>query len=180
VSADRMLSSEPVAPVPAAMAPKPAVKIVPHVTPPPPAAATQTISPPASPNNSQTTAPAATPVQGMSASIAPPAQTPAVLPQGHPYGLQNGNARVILRATGVTHVLVMGPDHTVFINRVLQPGDSYRVPDVVGATLTTPDGGAVQVELDGQSMGLAGKQSQMTEALSLDPQSIVDRSNKPG
>jgi cytoskeleton protein RodZ len=181
VSAERMLSSEPVAPVPAAMAPKPAIKIVPHVTPPP--AAAQTTAPPALASNPQNAAPAATPVQGMSASIAPPAQapqTPAVLPPGHQYGLQNANARVILRATQVTHVLVMGPDRTVFINRVLQPGDSYRVPDVVGATLTTPDGGAVQVELDGQSMGLAGKQSQMTEALSLDPQAIVDRSNKPG
>ena len=183
VSAERMLSSEPVAPVPAAIAPKPVVKVVPHVTPPPPAVTTQTSAPAASPNTPQNTAPAATPVQGMSASIAPAQtapQTPAALPPGHQYGLQNANARVILRATEVTHVLVMGPDRTVFINRVLQPGDSYRVPDVVGATLTTPNGGAVQVELDGQAMGMAGKQSQMTDALSLDPQSIVDRSNRPG
>ena len=36
----------------------------------------------------------------------------------------------------------------------------------------------VEVELDGQSMGYAGKGAQLAEALSLDPQSIVDRSNK--
>jgi hypothetical protein len=34
------------------------------------------------------------------------------------------------------------------------------------------------VELDGQSMGYAGKGAQLAEALSLDPQSIVDRSHK--
>ena len=39
---------------------------------------------------------------------------------------------------------------------------------------------AVEVELDGQSMGYAGKGAQLAEALSLDPQSIVDRSNKGG
>lgn len=75
----------------------------------------------------------------------------------------------------MTRVLVQGADGTVFINRVLRPGDTYRVPDKVGLTLTTPDGGDVALELDGQEMGVAGSQGQVTEALSLDPQSIVDR-----
>jgi cytoskeleton protein RodZ len=181
VTADKMLS-EPVAPVPAAMAPKPVVQTQPHVT--------QTVAQPApaqaapAPVTKTSTAPITPPVllngpqqqvQGQTASIAP-----APLPQGQVYGAQNANARVVLHATAVTRVLVLGPDRTVYINRVLKPGDTYRVPDLVGLTLTTPDGGAVQVELDGQLMGLAGRPSQMTEALPLDPQAIVDRSNKPG
>ena len=87
----------------------------------------------------------------------------------------NRDARVVLRVKAPTRVLVLGVDRRVFINRVLQPGDTYRVPNVVGATLTTPDGGAVEIDLDGQVMGLAGRPSQMTDALSLDPQAIVDR-----
>ena len=63
----------------------------------------------------------------------------------------------------------------MFINQVLKAGDTYRVPDKVGLTFTAPDGGAVGVELDGQQMGTAGSQGQVTEALSLDPQAIVDR-----
>src|SRR5580704_3921025 len=104
---------------------------------------------------------------------ASPVQT-ASLPGGQEYGAQNIDARVILRAKSATRVLVQGADGTVFINRVLRQGDSYRVPDKVGLTLTTPDGGDVGLELDGQEMGTAGSQGQVTEALSLDPQSIVD------
>ena len=91
------------------------------------------------------------------------------------YGAQNHNARVLFHARTITHVLIEGPGGRVYINRVLHPGDIYRVPDLVGLSLTTPDGGAVLLELDGQDMGLAGRSGQMTEALSLDPQAIVDR-----
>ncbi len=83
----------------------------------------------------------------------------------------------MLRATAPTRVLVQGPDGRVYLNRVLQPGDSYRVPDRVGLSLTATDGGALGVELDGQQVGRAGKPGQMTEALSLDPQAVVDRQN---
>ena len=112
-----------------------------------------------------------------SAGAAAPANPGAQLPPGQVFGGQNRNARVILRARAVTHVLVEGPGGKVFINRVLHPGDTYRVPDLVGLSLTTPDGGAVSVELDGQDTGVAGRTGQMTEALSLDPQAIVDRTH---
>jgi cytoskeleton protein RodZ len=84
---------------------------------------------------------------------------------------------VVLHARAVTHVLVEGPGGRVFINRILHPGDAYRVPDLVGLSLTTPDGGAVLLELDGQEVSSAGRAGQMTEALSLDPQAIVDRAH---
>jgi cytoskeleton protein RodZ len=99
----------------------------------------------------------------------------AALPPGQVYGAQNHNARVLLHARTITHVLIEGPGGRVYINRVLHPGDIYRVPDLVGLSLTTPDGGAVLLELDGQDMGSAGHSGQMTEALSLDPQAIEDR-----
>ncbi len=63
----------------------------------------------------------------------------------------------------------------VYINRTLNPGDSYQVPNNVGLTLTTTNANAVEIDLDGQSMGFAGKDSGMAEGLLLDPQSIVDR-----
>ena len=93
-------------------------------------------------------------------------------------GQGNANPRVILHVTAVTRVLVQGKDGMTYINRTLQPGDVYRLPDIVGLTLTTPNGGAVEIELDGQMIGTAGKTSQMTEALSLDPQALVDTVGK--
>ena len=102
----------------------------------------------------------------------------AALPPGQVYGGQNRNPRVILRVHVATRILVQGPRKAVFINRTLKPGDTYQVPNMVGLTLTTPNGGAVELDLDGQAMGFAGQDQQMTEALSLDPQTIVDRYNR--
>jgi cytoskeleton protein RodZ len=92
------------------------------------------------------------------------------------------NARVVLHVRGLTRILVEGADGKVFLNRILHPGDTYRVPNLVGLSLTTPDGGAVSLELDGKDVGVAGRSGEMTEALSLDPQAIVDRngSRNPG
>lgn len=109
--------------------------------------------------------------------VPPPVQM-AALPPGQTYGAQNRNPRVILRVHVATRILVQGPKKAVFINRTLKPGDTYQVPNMVGITLTTPNGGAVELDLDGQAMGFAGRDQQMTEALSLDPQSIVDRYNR--
>jgi cytoskeleton protein RodZ len=106
--------------------------------------------------------------------------TEAPLPAGTVYGEQNANARVVLRAHQATRILVQGQGGIVFINRALNPGDTYKVPNKVGVTLTTTNAGAVEVELDGQSMGYAGQAAALAEALSLDPQSIVDRSNTGG
>ena len=105
-----------------------------------------------------------------------------VVPTGQVLGLHNENVRVILHVRADTHLTVRGHTGTVYLNRVLHPGDAYRVPDVVGLSLTTPDGGAVLLELNGRDMGPAGPAGQAMEALSLDPQDIVDRAGtkRPG
>lgn len=99
------------------------------------------------------------------------------LPQGVAYGVNNKGSRVMLRMRDTARVLVQGPDGTVYINRTLKPGDSYQLPNLVGLTLTTSNAGAVEVDLDGQPVGLAGRSQETGEALSLDPQSIMDRYN---
>ena len=80
-----------------------------------------------------------------------------------------------------TQVLVQGSDGTTYINRTLNAGDSYMVPDTVGTTLTTANAGAIEVDLDGVAMGTAGRNGQIGETVSLDPQAIADRySGHPG
>jgi cytoskeleton protein RodZ len=185
-----------------AIPPKPAA---PTPTAPATNAGTQNPAAPAAATPAESGAAPAPPTMGQTASNTPPAPAAATppataavpgaqeaanaptaaatadaqLPPGHVYGAKNANVRVVLRAHALTRVLIQGADGTVYLNKMLQPGDSYNVPNKVGLQLTTPNGAAVAVELDGQLMGYAGEGSQMTEALSLDPQAIVDRFNKP-
>jgi cytoskeleton protein RodZ len=166
--------AQTVAPVPPAIAPEPEPARHPppkrpvhvqQVPAPHPAAAASTGTPPSA---------TGTTVQSVATS---PNSALAASPAGEVFGMQNHNARVVLRVRAVTRVLVEGPGGRVYINRILHPGDTYRVPDLVGLSLTTEDGGAVSLELDGQGMGAAGRSGQLTEALSLDPQAIVDRTS---
>jgi hypothetical protein len=148
-------------------------------------AAAATTSPPAAPSAlpgqtmaaippGQAPAPNPATMNPPAPAVTPPAQTP--LPKGQVYGSLNTSARVVLRVHQATRVLVQGGDGKVFINRTLQPGDTYQVPNVVGLTLTTTNASSVEIDLDGAAMGFAGKQAGMAEAISLDPQAIVDRS----
>ncbi|MEJ0044394.1 MAG: RodZ domain-containing protein [Rhizomicrobium sp.] len=168
LSSTSSMTSQPVPVPPAQLAPKPVVQAAPEPAPPPAA----------------TTAPAAgTPVPGAAttpaAGAAPPAGAPAAtpLPQGQVYGANNRGARVVLRVHQPTRVLVQGEDGMVYINRTLQPGDTYQVPNVVGLTLTTTNANAVEIDLDGETKGFAGRDAGVAEGLSLDPQSIVDRTS---
>jgi cytoskeleton protein RodZ len=177
--ADRMLGEPQVAPPPQLVtkAPKPAE---PAVTIAPPPAASPQATPPAASSQTPSQSPSAPPAatqNGLlpSGTVAPAPAQP--LPQGVTYGGQNKNFRVLLRMHAAARVLVQGPDGKIFMNRTLKPGDSYQVPNFVGLTLTTSDAGAVEVDLDGQALGLVGKNQETAEAVSLDPQNLVDRYN---
>lgn len=99
---------------------------------------------------------------------------------GHVYGVQNTNAHIVLRVTQPTRLVVQDAAGKVFINRDLQPGDTYRVPNIPGLQLTAQHGNAVELDLDGQAVGSAGKSADASEALSLDPQAVADRyTNRP-
>jgi len=96
---------------------------------------------------------------------------------GQVYGAVNRNPRVVLRAYGETRLTVKGPDGQVLLNRNLRSGDIYMVPDIAGITMATSDAGAIEVDLDGNSLGRAGQAQQVVGRVSLDPQSLADRFN---
>ncbi|HSM96223.1 MAG TPA: RodZ domain-containing protein [Rhizomicrobium sp.] len=171
VSADSLVN-QPVAAVPQQLAPKPAKVAVKKPAPP---VQIQTLPP----TTVATTPPAAETTSPVSVlpGQTPPAAQPAPLPQGQVYGASNKNARVVLRIRQATKILVEGPDGHVYINRTLQPGDTYNVPLVEGITLTAQSGNAVELDLDGQAMGTASKTSDTVEALPLDPQGVADHAS---
>lgn len=99
----------------------------------------------------------------------------AQLPLGQRYGEQNRGSRVTLRMHRPTFVAVLGIRNHQFIDRVLRAGDTYRVPNMRGLRLNTRDAGAIEVILDGNTVGFAGKDGVAVKAMSLQPQSIVTR-----
>lgn len=127
-----------------------------------------------------TTAPGTAPAQGTAANpngLQGSGVATAPLPEGQVYGDTSKSARVVLKARFATRILVQGPGGRIIQNRLLKPGDSYRVPNMTGLTLTTSNAGAVQLELDGTVAGVVGKTDETAEAISLDPQSIMDRNS---
>jgi cytoskeleton protein RodZ len=171
-------SQTPVPPAPslapAHPAPKPVVA--------PPAAQTEAVPSPAMgqsstpPAGSQTNAGKPAPADSSGGTAMPsPAAVPAV-PTGRVYGATNKGSRVTLLAKADTHIEVRDADGTIYINRNLKAGESYRVPNLPGLSLSSTNSGALDMELDGQMMGRAGADQETTE-VNLDPQAIVDRSN---
>ncbi|MBN9534132.1 MAG: DUF4115 domain-containing protein [Alphaproteobacteria bacterium] len=164
----------PVAPVPAQLAPKPAQPAVTNPVSPPPAAPAPQAAPAPEPGAPVTGENAAT------TAITPSSTTPQTaetLPKGEVFGLQNANPRVVLLAHRATLVNVVGPDGTVYINRILEPGDSYRVPNAPGLKLKAGEGDAVELLLDGAASGYAGTGTGGVEGVSLDPQAVADLKN---
>jgi hypothetical protein len=164
-----------------AAAPKPPAPVE-QATPSPAIDATGTPAPGGAVPSPAMSSPPASAAPSQPAAMPSPASGAAVAPTGKVYGEANKNARVVLRARGLTHITVKGRDGTTWINRNLNSGDTYQVPNAVGLTLSTSNGGAVEVDLDGLAMGNAGEQMQPADDMPLDPQSIVDHFNsrRPG
>jgi cytoskeleton protein RodZ len=176
-----------VAPPPASPAPAPEQTATPSPAIDNSAAASAPVPAPAAPTpNNTAVAPAPAPAPAATAqhsAIPSPAQT-ASLPatatdtaSAAPvvYGKSNANPRVVLKAKNDTHITVRGANGAVYINRGLKAGDTYQLPNAVGLTLSTTDAGAVELDLDGQAIGVAGGVQQSAENIPLDPQAIVDR-----
>ena len=158
VAVNRM-TTQPVTPVPPRLAAQ--ADVVPPNPPPAPQATATDIAPPV-------------PETGPPQTAAPAPVESAPLPEGRKYGAQN-NSRVTLLAHKPMRVTVLGPNRRLFLDRQLQPGDSYLVPDTAGLTLSTTDGGALELILDGNPVGYAGQNGLVADGLSLNPQDVAGR-----
>lgn len=172
---DRLSAQAELAPA----SPPPAVAAEPSTPPPPPAPAAASARPAPAPS-----APAVVPPAAPAAAPAPNAASAAAageaLPQGQKYGIQNSNSHVTLRIHRSIRVDVTGTNNRVLIGRVLKPGDTYQVPNLPNVTLSTTDAGAIEVILDGGSVGFAGQDGAALERQSLAPRDVADRQGNAG
>jgi len=92
---------------------------------------------------------------------------------GQHYGTEWKFSRITLRLHGPTEVRVGDNRNNVLIDRALDAGDTYRVPDVIGLKLSTPDAGAIEIILDDTTVGFAGRQGVPARQISLDPKALA-------
>lgn len=112
--------------------------------------------------------------QEQAAQVLPP------LPEGTPYGAENVDGRVVVRARrDGAWVRIEDGEGRVLIEQVLKAGDSYRAPRMPGVILVARDASAFEILLDGTSLGLAGPPTLVLTGKSLDVEDLVASLPKP-
>lgn len=118
---------------------------------------------------------AAVPAEVTVAALEPPSQRPLAQAAARAvdgariYGSQNGDGRVVIRARAEdAWIRVEDREANVLIEETLRKGDTYRAPNRDGLILVARDAGALEIVLDGQSVGAAGPQGLVLTGKSLD------------
>jgi len=106
--------------------------------------------------------------------VAPDEDRESPLPRT--FGVENTNARVVLRAKAETWVEVRVLDQKPLISRVLRPGDVFMAPDNPQATLTTGNAGGLEISVDGKQIASLGGTGTIVRDLSLVASSLLDGS----
>ncbi|WP_337876656.1 helix-turn-helix domain-containing protein [Elioraea sp.] len=165
----------------AALPPAPAVTLPPAgAWPTGPAVTPQSLP---SPRRADPSAANAAPVAGAAADAEPPAPTadsapPASEPPAREpaatYGAAGAEAgRVLLRARADTWIQVRERNGgSVLFNRVLRPGETYRVPDRAGLVMTTGNAGGLEVLVEGETLPSLGGQGVVRRDLPLEPAAL--------
>ena len=117
-------------------------------------------------------------IAGLPALPAVPAVT-AEREGGRAYGQANIDARIVLTATADSWVQVRDDQQNVLLTRMLQPGDSYRVPNRGGLTLLTGNAGGLRVEVDGVEVARLGPIGAVRRDIRLDPDALKLPANRP-
>lgn len=135
------------------------------------------LSEPPAPASAPETSPAQVVAATPSAIPAAPA-TETLLPedasrQPRSYGVENASARIVLRARLDSWVQVFAADESLILTRVLQPGDSYRVPDQAGLSLVTGNAGGLEIEVDGTTLPPLGPVGAVRRGIALDAERLL-------
>jgi cytoskeleton protein RodZ len=114
--------------------------------------------------------------------VAQPAQT-AALPSvpavsapadpSHTFGVTNGPARIVIRATGTAWIQIRDSQENQIFTRVMRVGDVYRVPDKPGLLLRTGNAGGIEVSVDGKTAPSLGTVGVIRHTVVLDPQKLL-------
>jgi len=91
----------------------------------------------------------------------------------HVFGVTNGPARIVIRATGTSWIEIRDAQEKQLFNRVMQAGEIYRVPEKPGLLLGTGNAGGLEVSVDGRSAPALGAFGVIRHHILLDPQKLL-------
>jgi cytoskeleton protein RodZ len=167
------LAAAPSAPPPSAATaptgpasfPPPGVTILPHAPPSPdaPAAPAPTARAPTAANP-----PPATAIASLPEATPPVPAAPADQPKV--YGAVGAPSRVVIRALKDDWVQIRDGDK-VLAQRLLHSGDTFRIPDRAGLSMTTGDGAGLSIEVDGKNVPSLG--AAVRHNVLLDPSRLI-------
>jgi len=89
------------------------------------------------------------------------------------YGILDGTARIVIRATADSWVRVRDVGGSVLLDHVLKPGESYRVPDRAGVSMQTGNAGGLEITVDGKPAPSIGPNGAVRRNVSLEPQALI-------
>jgi cytoskeleton protein RodZ len=109
------------------------------------------------------------------ASLPPvPAIAPIEESAGRAYGLSNGDARVVLSASGDSWVQVRDANQNALLTRMLRAGDSYHVPNRSGLVMSVGNPSVLSVSIDdGPPFQLSSENVPISD-IALDPEKLRD------
>ncbi len=90
------------------------------------------------------------------------------------YGEENGDARIVLKATQDAWVQVRDRQGNLLLTRVLRVGDSYMVPNQADLTLLTGNAGGLEISVDGSALPALGPVGAVRRNIPLDPEALRD------
>ncbi|MDD3371464.1 MAG: DUF4115 domain-containing protein [Alphaproteobacteria bacterium] len=86
--------------------------------------------------------------------------------------------RVVIRTTQNSWIMIIDKSGKTIVDRVLKPGEAYTVPNTKGLSMTTGNGAALSVSVDGKEMPkVATGEPRVVRNISLDPKSLEEPSN---
>lgn len=91
---------------------------------------------------------------------------------GRVFGVEDPNARVILKATKPIWLLIEDGQGNRVATQMLNPGDTYRVPNREGLVAIAQDGGALVYMIDGVEKGVLGQPGSLLAAEPLDAKAL--------
>ena len=103
----------------------------------------------------------------------PPPAPPAFQPdQPRRSSLGNLNSRIVIRATEMSWVQITDDLGNLVMTRVLDPGETYRVPNTEGLTLASGNAGGLEILVDGVVQPPLGLRGTVVRNVTLDPDSF--------
>lgn len=114
-----------------------------------------------------------TPAPGTASFAVPPVTALAPVVTAPPViNVKSGKGRVVIEATQKSWVQVSDGANKVIFKKVMNPGETFFVPDQRGMTMVTSNAGGIDLIVDGQKVQAVGRPGEILRGVALAPDEL--------